>query len=74
MTPEEARTALAAAVHEREATKASWDMAREHLYEVIREASAVLRQNEIANAAGYTRERIRVLTLDRERQEMAKTG
>lgn len=64
VTDEEARKALAAAVRERDAAKASWDASREHLYRVVREASAVLRQVEIVKITGYTRERIRQIGAD----------
>lgn len=59
---DEAREALAAAVHERDAAKASWDMAREHLYDVIRAAVGPLTQAEVCRITGYTRERVRLVT------------
>ena len=59
MTPQEARDALAQAVAERDTAKTAWDTSLAHLHDVIRETSAVLRQVDIVNATGYTRERIR---------------
>jgi hypothetical protein len=74
MTPEEAREAIAAAVRERAAARASWVNAREHLYDVIREASGVLLQKEIAALSGYSRERIRLLTVEQGAPKDPETG
>lgn len=63
VTDEEAREALAAAVRDRDAAKASWDASLDRLHDVIREATKVLRQVDIVRATGYTRERIRQIAL-----------
>jgi hypothetical protein len=71
---EEARAALAAAVRERDAAKASWDASRAHLYRVIRDAAPVLRQADIVRVTGYHRERIRQIVGQQSRSDGAERG
>jgi len=59
MDTTEAQRRLTAAVAERDATKATAEQARDHLYEVVREVAPVLKQVDIVRSTGWTREHVR---------------
>lgn len=60
MTDDDARQTLRAAASELQTARATYERARERMYEVIRSVQDTgVKQVEIVNATGWTREHIR---------------